>query len=266
MLPSIVSVTSGQLAAWMTALLWPFVRILALVATAPVLGDPVVPRQVKVAFAALLAIALAPALPAAPAVAIVSAAGVWIVIQQVLVGVAMGFTMRLVFVAVEAAGEYIGLQMGLSFASFYDAAAGGQSVVIARFLNLLAVLLFLAMDGHLLMIATLARSFDAVPVADTALAAGGWMTLVRAGGGIFTTGLMLALPLVTALLILNLAMGILNRASPQFSIFAVGFPITLLGGIGMLSLLMPRLAAFLDPRFGAALGDVQAVLRALAPR
>jgi flagellar biosynthesis protein FliR len=266
MLPSIVSVTSGQLAAWTAALLWPFVRILALVSTAPVLGDPVVPRQVKVALSALLAVALAPELAVAPSVPIVSVSGVWLVVQQVLVGIAMGFTMRLVFVAVQAAGEYIGLQMGLSFASFYDASAGGQAVVIAQFLNLLAMLIFLALDGHLLMIATLARSFDAVPVADVALAAGGWMTLVRGAGGIFTTGLMLALPLVTALLILNLAMGILNRASPQFSIFAVGFPITLLGGIGMLSLLMPRLAAFLDPRFGAALDEVQAVLRALAPR
>jgi flagellar biosynthesis protein FliR len=264
--PSVFSVTSAQLAAWTTAFLWPFVRILALVSTAPVLGDPVVPRQIKVALAALLAIVLAPALGTATAVPIVSAAGVWIVAQQVLVGVAMGFCMRLVFAAVQAAGEYIGLQMGLSFASFYDPASGGQTVVVARLLNLLAVLIFLALDGHLLLIAALAHSFETLPVADAPLAAGGWMTLARAGGGIFATGLMLALPLVTALLILNLAMGILNRASPQFSIFAVGFPLTLLAGIAMLYLLMPNLAAFLDPRFGDALGQVQQVVRALGPR
>src|SRR6185369_8347498 len=104
-----------------------------------------------------------------------------------------------------------------------------------------------------------------VPIADIGLAAGGWMLLVRSGGEIFVSGLMLALPLVTALLILNLAMGILNRASPQFSIFAVGFPLTLLSGIAMLYLLIPHLAAYLDPRFAAALNSASQIARALRP-
>lgn len=265
MTPAVLSVTSAQLAAWLAAFLWPFVRILALVGTAPVLGDPAVPRQVKVALAALLAMVLAPALGAAAAVPVMSAAGLWILAQQVLIGVAMGFSMRLVFVAVQAAGETIGLQMGLSFASFFDPSSGGSTVVVARLLHMLAVLIFLALDGHLLMIAVLAGSFETLPIANAPLAAGGWILLVRQAGEIFVTGLMLALPLVTALLALNLAMGILNRASPQFSIFSVGFPLTLLAGIAMLLLLMPRLGAFLDPRFGQALDALAQLTRALRP-
>lgn len=259
-----LSVTSGQLAAWVASFLWPFVRMLALVSTAPILSDPAVPRQVKVALAAILAVVLAPALGAAAAVPPVSAAGVWILVQQVLIGVAMGFSMRLVFAAVQAAGEYIGLQMGLSFASLIDPSSGGQSTVVARLLSLLAMLIFLAVDGHLQLIAALAHSFETLPVGAAPLAAGGWLLVARSGGEIFVTGLMLALPLVTALLTLNLAMGILNRASPQFSIFAVGFPLTLLAGTAMLYLLMPQLPAFLRPQFEAAIELVTRLPRALA--
>ena len=264
-MPAIFSVTSAELTAWMTAFLWPFVRMLALVSTAPVFGEPGVSRQLKVAIAALLTIAIAPTLGPMPPVPVVSAGGIWIILQQVLIGAAIGFTMRMVFAAVLAAGEYIGLQMGLSFASFFDPMAGGATMVIARLMHMLAILLFLAVDGHLLMVAGLAESFSTLPIADAPLAAQGWMFLVLGGGQIFINGFMLSLPLVTALLTLNLVMGILNRASPQFSIFAVGFPLTLLAGIGMLQLLLPQFSAFLEPRFAAALSSVLQLTQTLRP-
>lgn len=264
-MPSILSVTSAELSAWLTAFLWPFIRMLALVSTAPVFGEPGVSRNLKVAIAALLAVAIAPTLAPMPPVPVVSAGGLWIIVQQVLIGAAIGFTMRMVFAAVLAAGEYIGLQMGLSFASFFDPMSGGATTVIARFLHMLAILIFLAFDGHLLMVAALAESFHTLPIADAPLAAQGWIFLVSAGAQIFANGLMLSLPLVTALLTLNLAMGILNRASPQFSIFAVGFPLTLLAGIGMMQLLIPQLGAFLEPRFAEALDNVLRLTQALAP-
>ena len=264
-MPAIFSVTSAELTALMTAFLWPFIRMLALVSTAPVFGEPGVSRQLKVAIAALLTIAIAPTLGPMPPVPVVSAGGIWIILQQVLIGAAIGFTMRMVFAAVLAAGEYIGLQMGLSFASFFDPMAGGATMVVARLMHMLAILLFLAVDGHLLMVAGLAESFSTLPIADAPLAAQGWMFLVLGGGQIFINGFMLSLPLVTALLTLNLAMGILNRASPQFSIFAVGFPLTLLAGIGMLQLLLPQFSAFLEPRFAAALSSVLQLTQTLRP-
>ena len=264
-MPAIFSVTSAQLTAWTVAFLWPFVRMLALVSTAPIFGESKVPRQIKVGISAMLAVVLAPTLGPLPSVPIVSASGVWIVVQQILIGSAMGFTMRMVFTAVQAAGEYIGLQMGLSFASFFDPMSGGNTTVLARLLNMLAMLIFLALDGHLLLIAALAESFHTLPIADGPLAANGWMFLVTGAGEIFASGLMLSLPLVAALLTLNLAMGILNRASPQFSIFAVGFPLTLLAGIGMMQLLIPHLGAFLEPRLAVALSSVIRLTQALLP-
>ena len=265
MTPSIVSVTSAQLEGWIVAFLWPFVRMLALVSTAPVFGEPWVPRQMKVAMAAMLAFVVSPTIGPMPAVPVVSAGGIWIILQQVLIGAAMGFSMRLVFAAVLAAGEYIGLQMGLSFASFFDPMSHGSTMVVARLLNMLAMLIFLALDGHLLMLNALAESFHTLPVADAPLASGGWMFLVLGGGEIFSSGLMLSLPLITALLTLNLAMGILNRASPQFSIFAVGFPLTLLAGIFMLQLLMPNLGAFLEPRFAQGIAGMLRFTQGLRP-
>jgi flagellar biosynthetic protein FliR len=260
-----LTVTSAQLAAWLAAFLWPFVRMLALVSSAPLFGEKAVPRRLKVGIAMVLTVAVAPVLPAMPVVPVLSGDGFWIVAQQVLVGIAMGFSMRLVFAMVQAAGEYAGLQMGLSFAAFYDPASGGQTMVLGRLLNALAMLLFLAFDGHLLLVTLLVQSFQVLPVSAAPLAAGGWMVLANAGSQVISGGLMLALPLVTALLIVNLAMGILNRVSPQVSVFSVGFPITLLAGVILLQLVVRQLPAFLEPRFGAAFEQTLRMLEAFRP-
>jgi flagellar biosynthetic protein FliR len=155
--------------------------------------------------------------------------------------------------------------MGLSFATFFDPGSGGNTMVLARLLNVIAMLIFLALDGHLMLIMTLAESFRILPIADAPLASGGWFLLASAGSQIFAGGLMLALPLVTTLLTLNLAMGILNRVSPQFSIFSVGFALTLLAGMGMLLLLMPHMAPFMELQFAAGFARILAVLQGLRP-
>lgn len=264
-MPAVFSVTSDQLSVWMVAFLWPFVRILALISTAPIFSEATVPRSAKVGLAALLAIVITPTLGPMPSVPLVSAGGFWILIQQVLIGAAMGFSMKMVFAMVQAAGEYAGLQMGLSFAAFFDPSSGGNTMVLSRLLNVMAILIFLAIDGHLMLIMTLAESFHTLPIADAPLAASGWFLLVSAGSQIFSGALMLALPLIAILLTLNLAMGILNRASPQFSIFSVGFPITLLAGMGMLLLLMQYIGPFLEPRFAAGFTSTMEFFQGLKP-
>ncbi|AOK21899.1 flagellar biosynthetic protein FliR [Burkholderia ubonensis] len=247
------SVTYAQLNAWLTAFLWPFVRMLALVAVAPVTGHASVPGRVKIGVAAFMALVVAPTLGAMPAVTVFSAQGIWIVVTQFLIGVAMGFTMQIVFAAAQAAGDAIGLSMGLGFATFFDPHASGATPVMGRFLNAVAILAFLAFDGHLQVLAALAASFQALPVSAELLHAPGWRTLAAFGATVFQMGLLLALPVVAALLIANLALGILNRAAPQVGIFQVGFPVTMLVGLLLVQLMVPNMVPFFGHLFDMGL-------------
>jgi flagellar biosynthetic protein FliR len=256
----VVDVNSAQLYGWLSAFLWPFFRILALIGSAPLFSESAIPRRAKVALAALIAVIVSPTLGKLPEVPVYSFQGLLIIFNEVGIGLAMGFTMRLVFAAVQAAGEIIGLQMGISFASFFDRSAGGQTMVLARFLNVIAMLLFLAMDGHLVMLATVVDGFNTLPVGAGPVSGAGWHAVASAGGMVFSSAMLLALPLIAALLTLNLAMGILNRASPQLSIFAVGFPVTLGGGLMVMALVMPQLGTYMRVLIETGLSTMSGML------
>ncbi|HUX26831.1 MAG TPA: flagellar biosynthetic protein FliR [Burkholderiales bacterium] len=239
-----ISVTTAQLNAWLAAFAWPLARILALVASAPLIGNPSVPASVKIGLGLLLTILVAPMLPPPPALDPASATGLLILAQQVLIGLAMGFSMQVVFWAVDMAGAVTGLQMGLGFATLYDASAGNIPVV-GQFLSVVISLAFLAVDGHLLMLSALVQSFRVLPLAALSAPAG-LRSLVEWGGGIFSFGLTLSLPLLAALLITNIALAVLTRAAPQLNIFAVGFPLTILMGMLTLYLVLPYFAPVLQ--------------------
>ncbi|WP_246796316.1 flagellar biosynthetic protein FliR [Burkholderia perseverans] len=243
-----VSVTYAQLNVWLTAFLWPFVRILALVAAAPLVGNAAVPTRIKIGLSALTAIAVAPALGPLPQATVFSAEGIWILVNQFLIGVSMGFVMQIVFAVVEGAGDFIGLQMGLGFATFFDPHAG-TTPMIGRVLNAFAMLAFVAFDGHLQLIAVLVESFASVPISSDLLHPAGWQMLAGAGINVFAMGLLLALPVVAALLIANLALGILNRAAPQIGIFQVGFPVLMLVGLLLVQLMVPNMIPFFSRLF-----------------
>lgn len=241
-----ISITTAQLNAWLVAFVWPFSRILALAISAPVIGNPVYPLRVKIGLALLITFIVVPTLNPMPQLEPGSAAGLLILAQQIAVGLAMGLAMRIVFTAVEMAGEIAGLQMGLGFAIFYDPQNIGHIPVVGQFLGLLTTLVFLAMNGHLLMISALVESFHALPITAGPLGSSGWRALAEWGGEIFLAGLLLAMPLIAALLITNLALGILTRAAPQLNIFAVGFPLTLLIGFLVLALVLPYMLPSLE--------------------
>ena len=241
-----INFTSMQLEAWLAAFIFPLARILALVASAPVIGNKQVPIRVKVGFAMLVTFLIAPTLSIPPDIEASSGPGLFILLQQILVGLAMGFAMRLVFTAIDMAGDIMGMQMGLGFASFYDPVNFTNTQVIAQFLGMLAALAFLSMNGHLYMLSTLAESFQAFPISTNIPSAHAMQTLALWGGSIFAHALRLSLPLIAALLITNLALGILTRSAPQLNIFAIGFPITLAVGFATLMLTLPYLAPLLE--------------------
>ena len=236
-----ITLTALQMNTWIAALLWPLSRILGLIAAAPLFGHASVPATIKIALGILLAAILAPAIPALPAADPMSWAGLLILLQELLIGLAMGFAMRLVFAAIEFAGEISSMTMGLGFATFFDPNSSGRSSAISQFMALVATMAFLAVNAHLALLSALAESFVTLPVSATPLSLGAPLELVRWGALVFSAGLQLSLPIVAALLVTNVALGILTRAAPQLNLFGIGFPITLGVGFLTLSLALPYL-------------------------
>lgn len=258
-----LSVTSAQLEGWLALLAYPMARILGFLGAAPVFGNNAVPRRIKLMVGLAVTLGLMPVVPSVPQAALDSWSGLLLIVQQTLIGIAMGLVLRVVFAALDLMGEIISLQMGLSFATFFDPIAGGQTAVVGEFLTLLATLVLLSLNGHLLMLDALARSFEWLPVSATLPHRGGWMILVRFGASIFASGLLMALPVVTALLITNIALGVLTRAAPQLNLFAIGFPITLTVGFGVLLLALSHLAPLLQYFYDAGFTTLADLLRAL---
>lgn len=250
-----ISFTSAQLDAWLATLIFPLARILAMIASSPVFGNKQVTRRVKIGFSVLLAIIIAPTIGEMPPVSVGSPQGLLIMIQQIIIGVAMGLTMRLIFAAVEMAGQLAGLQMGLGFASFYDPVNATHSPVVAQWLGIIAVLAFLAINGHLYMLSALADSFHTLPIGSM-MSAKGFYDVASLGGSIFVYGLQISLPLLAALLTANIALGILTRAAPQLNLFAIGFPITLAMGFLVLALSMPYFIPLMDRLTQEGLGTM----------
>ena len=260
-----ISLTDAQLNAWLISFIWPLTRILGLIMVAPVFGHSSVPRRVKIGLGVFIALIIAPTLPPMPDVGLGSWHGLFILIQQLLIGMAIGFIMRIVFAAVEAAGEIVGLQMGLGFASFFDPQSAGQTIVISQFFNLLASLLFLAVNAHLLLLGILVESFKSLPISPQPLSTAGFYSVANYGSVVFSVGLQLALPLIAILLMTNLALGILTRSAPQLNIFAIGFPITLGVGLIALDITLPYLAPQFEHMFRNGFEATAAVIRALRP-
>ncbi|MCE8013491.1 flagellar biosynthetic protein FliR [Billgrantia desiderata] len=260
-----VEVTFDQLHAWLVLFLWPFVRILAFFQAAPLWGHSSVPNQAKIGLAFLITVVIAPVLPPMPDVPLVSWAGFGIMVEQMLIGIAIGLVMHVIFAVVQAAGEFIGLQMGLAFASFFDAGSGTNTMILSRIFFMVALLLFLALGGHLMVLEALVSSFYGLPIGIGALNPAAFEMMVRYGGTIFVAGMSLALPLVGSLLIINLAMGILNRSAPQLTVFNIGFPTSLTVGLVLLMVLMTDMSRFLQRLFSNGIQFIYSLIEALAP-
>ena len=235
--------TEAQILAWITPLLWPFLRVLALFGALPLFAQRGVPMRVRVALAFLIAFCAQATLPPMPAVALDSADGFLTIAQQLVIGISLGFAVRIVFSAVEFAGELIGLQMGLNFAGFFNPMTGGEATATSRFFGVSVSWLFIVINGHLLLIAAVVQSFQAFPVGPEPFA---FLRAVQPqawGAEVFRLGLWIALPLVGMLLFVNLVLGIISRVAQQMNVFAIGFPITVAVGLVGVLLTLPLMQA-----------------------
>lgn len=236
-----IAFSEAQILAWISPILWPFLRILAVFTSAPVLSSRAVPVRVKVALAFFVAVACQGTIPSALNYSIVSPEWIGVVFQQVLIGLAMGFAVRVVFAALELAGEVIGFQMGLNFAAFFDPSLNSQSSAVARFFGQLSTMLFVVLNGHIMLLVAVTKSFETFPVDPHFLNALAKLQIYQLGTDLFASALWIALPVVGMLLFVNLALGIVSRVAPQINIFAVGFPLTLMVGLIGIAMMLPAL-------------------------
>ncbi len=230
-----VTFTQQALDAWLAGFFLPFVRILALFSAAPLFSHHSIPTRARVAAAGVIALVVAPFAGVPPGTSLGSLAGLGLVAQQLAIGVSLGFAARLVFAVFEMAGEFIGLQMGFSFAGFFNPQGGTESAV-GSWLNTLAMLLFLSLNAHLLVLDALVATFQSLPISADPFVALGRLRLERLGGDVFRLALSMALPATVLMLFINLALGFASRVAPQLSIFSVGFPITVIAGLLLLAL------------------------------
>lgn len=247
-----LSLNSADLDAILALFLFPFARIAAWLFFDPLLGNRAAPATTRLALALLLTVAVAPILPIPQQFTLRSGDGLLVLLQQIAIGAALGFCLRIVFAAVEFAGQFMSLQMGLSFATLFDPINGAQTPVVSQFLVLTSALILLAFNGHHVVIEALAQSFVDVPIG-ASLGAAGFAGIAQWGGTLFMTGLHIALPVTAALLATNLTIGMMTRASPQLNIFAVGFPLTLGAGFLVLYFTLVYLPANLEQLWGRAL-------------
>ncbi len=236
--------TLPQVISWLGAFLWTMVRTAGMVAVAPVFGARVVPMRIRVAVVLALTWIILPLVPPVPAIDPLSPAGMVVTAQQLLIGIIMGFAVQLVFSALMIGGHVIATSMGLGFASMVDPQNGIQVPVLSQYYIMFGTLVFLAMNGHLALIDLLAQSFHTLPVGSGWPDASSFRQLAGWGKQMFASGLHIALPTVTAIMVTHLAFGVVTRAAPQLNIFAVGFPVVMLLGFIAMFVTMP----FILPR------------------
>lgn len=233
-------ITGAELTALVGSYLWPLFRIGGLVMTAPLFAARPVPSRIRLGVAVAITFVVVPIIsPMAPTVDALSATGVMIILQQILIGVLMGFSLQLVISAVITAGQIVALQMGLGFSLMVDPQNGAQAPVVSQLYVLMVLLAFLALDGHLVMIEILTDSFRYMPISDKGLVPENFWQVVNWGSMIFSGAVGIALPAIASLLVVNMSFGIMTRAAPQLNIFAIGFPITMMLGFAVILLTLP---------------------------
>jgi flagellar biosynthetic protein FliR len=229
-----VSLNVSEVSTWVGRMWWPVLRVSGFVLTAPAASEMVVPGLVKIVLTLALAFLMAPLVEVPADLSIFSAAGLLAAVLELLIGISIGMVVQMTFEALVFAGQSISLTMGLGFATLVDPQHGAQSPVLGQLFMIIGTLTYLAIDGHLMLLGALAESFHSMPIGAAHVDKHFFLSVVLWGARVFDTGLLIALPAVIALVIVNLALGVVTRAAPQLNLFGIGFTITLMSGFFVL--------------------------------
>lgn len=225
---------------YLSDFMWPFARVTGLLLIAPLIGSSYIPLYIKILVATAITIFIFPLVEFPAEVDPLTLNGVAILAQQIMIGLTIGLIMQVAFSAITIAGENIALTMGLGFASMTDPANGVTIPVVSQIMTVFASLYFLALNGHIALIELLVNSFITLPLngifsLDTAMAVAEW------GGRMFIGALLVSIPAVTALLVVNISMGLMTRVAPQMNVFSVGFPLTMMLGFIFIAISIPMI-------------------------
>lgn len=225
--------TENEIALFIQQYFLPFCRIGAMFMAMPVIGARLLSPRVRLVLALLVTVLVVPLLPPLTHTPSLSLATTLVVLQEIVLGVSVGFVFQVVFQVFVLTGQIIAMKMGLGFASMNDPTNGVQTTALSQFFLMLTTLMFIAINGHLIMISMLVDSFRSLPPGINMLSSDMFLGIANLGSWLFVGGLLLALPVVTSLLFINIAFGVMSRAAPQLNIFAVGFPFTLITGLAL---------------------------------
>ncbi len=234
-----MTLSLAEIMGWVGTYLCVLIRVAAVLMVAPVFGARGVPKRWRALAAMAFSLVIAPTLPAPPAIDPLSALGILLVAQQIVIGVTMGFVLGMIISAFMMAGEAMSLGMGLGFAQTVDPQNGVSVPLVSQFLTIVVTLLFIALDGPALTVKMLADSFLWLPIAPVGLTAADFWRVVGFGQAMFVNAVLIALPVIISLLMVNIAMGVITRAAPQLNIFSIGFPATLLIGFFLILVSSP---------------------------
>ena len=229
-----VTLNAVDVSQWVGRLWWPSLRIGGFVAAAPIASERSIPNRVKIVLTLALAVLVGPLAPVPAALSIFSGAGLLTAVQEILIGVSIGLVMELAFDALTFAGQTVSMTMGLGFATLVDPQRGANVPVLGQLFMIMGTLTYLALNGHLVLLGALANSFQTLPIGAANIDRDFLIAVATWGTRIFETGLLIALPAVVALVIVNLALGVVTRAAPQLNLFGIGFTITLMCGFFVL--------------------------------
>jgi len=223
-------VSESQINQFIGQYLWPILRISAFYFAMPIIGAKTVPARIRIILSVLTALLVVPLLPNAPIISFMSVGGILMVVKELIIGLALGFTLQIVMHVFVLAGQLIALKLGLGFAAQNDPSSGVSVTVLSQFYLLLSTLLFLAINGHLAVINMMVNSFTTFPIGGSGLTPNDYMMIVHLFSWMFAAGLLISLPLFTSMMIVNMSFGVMGRSAPQLNILNVGFPITLMFG------------------------------------
>lgn len=227
------------------ALIFVMVRISAAFVAAPVFSGVSVPLTVRVALSGAIGVLVLAVHPVAPPAQIFALATILSVAAEALVGFAIGFVLQIAFAAPMVASEVIGTSMGIGFASAIDPQNGRSTPALGQFFSMLLTLLFLSVNGHLVLVEMIVKSYEALPPGAAWLGADRLENIAMFGGYTFLAGLLLALPVGFLLLCLNIVVGMISRAAPALNLFAVGLPVSLAVGVVALAVSFPAMGDYM---------------------